>query len=114
MASLGIVRFEGHRAQHPAPARFDEDEILAGMAVAALILGILLLILIARTPKDKPLFSGITKVMMIILGVLWLLIVTFFAVFAWWQLPYMLGQAIGTLLILAIFAGIGMGIRRHN
>jgi hypothetical protein len=84
------------------------------MAGATLILGILLLILIARTPKTKPLFSGATKVVMILLGILWMLIIAFFARFAAWQLPYMLGQAIGTLLILAIFAAIGLAIRRKR
>jgi hypothetical protein len=84
------------------------------MAGATVLLGILLLIVIARTPKDKALFSGLTKVLMILLGIVWLAIVGFFALFAAWQLPYMLGQAIGTILILLIFAGIGFWIRRSR
>jgi hypothetical protein len=81
------------------------------MAGATLILAILLLIVVARTPKSKPLFSGTTKIVVILLGILWLLIVGFFALFAAWQLPYLLGQATGTLLILAICGAIGLAIR---
>lgn len=84
------------------------------MAGATLLLGILLVIVIARAPKDRPLFSGVTKVLMILLAVLWMVIVGFFALFAAWQLPYILGQAIGTLLILSIFAGIGFWIKKSR
>jgi len=79
-----------------------------------LILGVMLAVLIARTPKDNPLFSGVTKVLMILPAVLWLVMVVFLALFAAWQLPYMLGESIGILLILSIFAGIGFWIRKSR
>ena len=84
------------------------------MAGPVLLLGILLLILIARTPKGKPFFSRITKLLIVLLGILCLVILGFFAMFAAWQIPYMIGQTIGALLILAIFVGIGFWIRQSR
>ena len=77
------------------------------------MLGVLLAMLIVRTPKGEPLFSAVTKVLLILLGVLWMAIVLFFALFATWQLPYMLGQYIATLLIVAFIALIGFWFRNR-
>jgi len=47
-------------------------------------------------------------------AVLWLLIVAMFGMLATSQIPYMLGQDVRTLLILAIFAAIGLWTRRSR
>jgi hypothetical protein len=78
------------------------------------IVVILLLILIACRPKTRILLSAAKMSGVMVPAVLWLLIVAIFGLLAASQLPYMLGQAVRTLLILAIFAGVGLWTRRSR
>jgi hypothetical protein len=75
---------------------------------------ILLLLVIACRPKTKLLLSAAEMSVVMVPAVLWLLIVAMFGMLATSQIPYMLGQDVRTLLILAIFAAIGLWTRRSR
>ncbi len=84
------------------------------MTFATDILVILLLLVIACRPKTRLLLSAAKTSVVMVPAVLWLLIVAMLGMLATSQLPYMLGQAVRTLLILAIFAAIGLWTRRSR
>jgi hypothetical protein len=84
------------------------------MTLASDILVILLLIVIACRPKTRLLLSATNMSAVMVPAVLWLLIVAILGLLATSQLPYMLGQAVRTLLILAIFAAIGLWTRQSG
>ena len=84
------------------------------MTFATDILVILLLLVIACRPKTKLLLGAAEMSVVMVPAVLWLLIVAMFGMLATSQIPYMLGQAVRTLLILAIFAAIGLWTRRSR
>lgn len=90
-------------------------DTLRKMTLATDIVVIPLLILIACRPKTRILLVSAAKMSGVMVpAVLWLLIVAIFGLLATSQLPYMLGQAVSTLLILAIFAGVGLWTGRSR
>lgn len=84
------------------------------MTFATDILAILLLLVIACRPKTRRLLSAAKMFVVMVPAVLWLLIVAMLGMLATSQLAYMLGQAVRSLLILAIFAAIGLWTRRSR
>jgi|SRR5215469_1510510 len=78
------------------------------------ILGILLLVLIAKKEPQVPVFSGFTKTLLIAIAILLALFIAFMAVKAPLVTPYMIGHFVGTILILMIFVGIGSLIHRQK
>jgi hypothetical protein len=83
------------------------------MTLATDIVVILPLILVACRPKSRLLLSA-AKMCVVMAPPLWLLIVAIFGLLVASQLAYILGQALRTLLILAIFAGVGLRTRRSR
>jgi hypothetical protein len=84
------------------------------MTLATDIVVILPLILVACRPKSRLLLSAAKVCVVMAPPPLWLLIVASFGLLVAAQLPYILGQALRTLLILAIFAGVGLWTRRSR
>jgi hypothetical protein len=84
------------------------------MPFATDILVILLLLVIACRPKTRLLLSAAKMSVVMVPAVLWLLIVAMLGMLITSQLPYMLGQDVRALLILAIFAALGLWTRRSR
>jgi hypothetical protein len=84
------------------------------MALATDILVVLLLILFAIRPKTRLLLGAAKMSVMMVPGALWLFIAGGVGLLAAWRLPHIPGQVVAALLISAIFAGIGLWIRRSR
>jgi hypothetical protein len=82
------------------------------MAGAILILGLLILWLTARRPLNRPLLSRATRISILVLGVLYLGLIVFLILT--WPLivPRLIGQTVGAILILFVFAAVGGIIRK--
>ncbi len=82
------------------------------MAGAILILGLLLLWLIAKRPRSRPLLGRTAKVIILILGILYLGLIVFLILTMPVAAPRMIGQTVGAILILLVFAAIGNVVRK--
>jgi hypothetical protein len=82
------------------------------MAGVTLLLGILLLIRIIMTPQGKPFFGRFVTVTIAILFALY----AAYIVWLYTKVPTaageLIGQTFGSIIILLIFVGIGMGVRK--
>jgi hypothetical protein len=84
------------------------------MAGITLLLGVLLLIRIISTPLDKPLFGRFVKISTAILGALYLAYVVWLGTKVPAAAANLIGQTFGSILILLIFAAIGMAVRKRK
>jgi hypothetical protein len=84
------------------------------MAGAILILGLLILWLTASRPPNRPLLGRVAKILILTLGILYLGLVVFLVLT--WPLivPRLIGQTVGAILILLIFAAVGNIIRKRK
>jgi hypothetical protein len=84
------------------------------MSALALLLGIILLVVIVTRPADKPLFSTTLKVIVGVLFLLFAAYVVFIAIHVPDAASYIVGQAFGGLLLVAICVAIGTAIRKRR
>ena len=81
---------------------------------AAIVLGILFLGVILREPPGKPLFSVTLKVIALVLFVLFGAYVVFTSMYTPMDVPYIVGQALGCVLLIGVFVGIAVAIKKRR
>ncbi len=81
---------------------------------AALVLGILFLVIIVRESPGKPLFSTTLKVIALVLFILFGAYVVFTSMYTPMDVPYLVGQALGCVLLMGIFVGIAVAIKKRR
>jgi hypothetical protein len=84
------------------------------MSGLVLILGIILLIVIIRRPAGEPLFSTTLKIVVGLLFLIFAAYVVFIAIHVPAAAAYLIGQAFGALILVAIFVAAGTAIRNHR
>jgi hypothetical protein len=81
------------------------------MGPLATIIGILILILIVQTPPGEPILTRPAQIGVWVAFFLYAGIITFFVIRAPERGPEMIGQALGSVMIVGAFAVIGTVLR---
>jgi len=84
------------------------------MGIASILLGILVLVVILRGSPGKPMFSDTLKIIVLIVFLLFAAYALYMGMYVPTVVPRLLGQAIACVVIIGIFAAIGVAIRKKR
>ncbi len=88
---------------------------MSGAAIGAtIVLGILFLVVILRESPGKPLFSITLTIIALVLFILFGAYVVFTSMYTPMDVPYLVGQGLGCVLLMGIFVGIAVAIKKRR